>query len=137
MTYVPFVGTSPQIAAFLGGHVQAVWANSNSFVQYKEKVRVLGFATKERFSHFPDVPTLQERNIDLISSIDRGLGVPAGTPPDRVKKLEEAFLHSSAKIKELNIRDGFVPLQMKSEECKAYIAHLKKVYKPILDEFLK
>jgi tripartite-type tricarboxylate transporter receptor subunit TctC len=136
MTYVPFKGASPQIAAFLGGHVRAAWGNSNNLVTHKGKIRVLAFGTKERFFHFPDVPTFKEKGIDLLAGIERGMGVPAGTPADRVKTIEQAFLKCSAKIKEANRRDGLLPLRMDSRESKAYIEHLKKVYKPILAKFL-
>ena len=56
-TYVPFTGAAPQTTAFLGGHVAAMFGNSDDLVRYKEKIRVLAFASGERFPDFPASPT--------------------------------------------------------------------------------
>src|SRR5512138_1080228 len=57
LTYVPFTGSAPMMTAVLGGHVSGTFANSDDIVRFKGQVRVLGFATEQRFPDFPDVPT--------------------------------------------------------------------------------
>ena len=46
-TYIPESGAAKSIASFLGGHVKAVWANSNDLVQHADKIRVLGLRHQE------------------------------------------------------------------------------------------
>jgi tripartite-type tricarboxylate transporter receptor subunit TctC len=46
LTYIPESGAAKSIAAFLGGQVQAAWANSNDLVKHASKIRVLAFGTK-------------------------------------------------------------------------------------------
>ena len=82
LTYVPFTGAAPQMTALLGGHTDASFSNSDDLVRFKDKVRVLGFASPERFFAFPDVPTLKELGFDLVESVDRGIAVPVGTPKE-------------------------------------------------------
>lgn len=139
MTYVPHKGAAPSVAAFLGGHVQALWANSNDLVQHADKIRVLAFGTKKPFFAMPDVPTFESKGYKLYASIDRGAGAPPGTPADRIKILEEAFLKiaNDPAIQEQMKKDGFVPLNMGAEEAKAYIQEMKTEWEPVVKKFKK
>ena len=79
-TYVHFTGSAPQMTSFLGGHVEAVFGASDDLTRYKDKLRVLGFATEKRFPDFPDAPTFKEMKLDLVEGVDRGVAVPPKTP---------------------------------------------------------
>jgi tripartite-type tricarboxylate transporter receptor subunit TctC len=138
-TYIPESGAAKSIAAFLGGHVQAVWANSNDLVQHADKIRVLAFGTKKPFPNMPDVPTFESLGYRLYASIDRGVGAPPGTPDDIIKVLENAFLKiaSDPKIQEQMKNDGFVPLAMDAKETKAYIKEMTSEWAPVVKEFKK
>ena len=136
LSYVPFTGAAPQVAAFLGGHVAAMLANSNDLVLHQDKLRVLAFGSRERFPLLPDVPTCLELGLDMVPSIDRGVGVPKGTPPERIAVLEEAFLAimEQPDIQEAMIDQGFVPLRMSGEESQRYIQQVAEEYGAILQE---
>ena len=139
MTYIPESGAAKSIASFLGGHVRAVWANSNDLVQHADKVRVLAFGSEEPFPNMPDVPTFTSLGYDILASIDRGAGAPPGTPADRIEILEKAFLKiaTDPKIKEQMKNDGFVPLAMGAKASSAYIEKMKKRWAPVVKEFKK
>jgi putative tricarboxylic transport membrane protein len=130
-TYVPFNGSAPQMAAFLGGHVTAIWGNSDDLIRYKDKVRLLGFASDKRFPDFPDVSTLKEMGLDIAENIDRGVAVPPKTPQAVIKKLEAAFLEIANKpeIQAEMKSQGFVPVSMGQEESKAYLQKMTTIYK--------
>jgi tripartite-type tricarboxylate transporter receptor subunit TctC len=131
--YVPFTGSAPQMTAFLGGHVDAVFANSDDLVKQKDNIRLLAFAGNERFESFPDAPTFKEKGIDLVESIDRGIAVPPGTPANVIEKLEAAFLEIARNpdIQAQMKKEGFVPIAMGHEESKAYIEKMTGIYKEI------
>jgi tripartite-type tricarboxylate transporter receptor subunit TctC len=133
VTYVPFTGTAPQVTAFLGGHVAAIFGASDDLTRYKDKVRVLAFATDKRFPEFPDAPTLKEVGADMIEAVDRGVAVPPKTPDYIIKKLEAAFLEISKKpdIQADMKKQGFVPMAMGHEESKAYIDKMTVIYKEL------
>lgn len=137
--YVPFTGAAPQMMAFLGGHVQAIFGNSDDLVKNKDKIRVLAIADEQRFPVFPDTPTFKEGGIDMVEAIDRGVGVPPGTPDYVIKKLENAFLEiaRNSEIQDQMKKEGFVPLAMGHEESKAYIAKMTEVYKYLAEEIKK
>jgi tripartite-type tricarboxylate transporter receptor subunit TctC len=136
---VPFTGAAPQMTALLGGHTDASFSNSDDLVRFKDKVRVLGFASPERFFAFPDVPTLKELGFDLVESVDRGIAVPVGTPKDIIAKLEKAFLDISndPEIQKQMRFEGFVPKAIGHEEAVAYIEKLTKSYAEMAKEIKK
>lgn len=132
-TYVPFTGAAQQMPEFLGGHVDAVFANSDDLVKYQDEVRVLAFATNDRYAKFADVPTFLENNLDLVMGIDRGVAVPKGTPPEVIKTLETAFMAvmNDEKIKEQLVAEGYIPMTMGHDEAKAYIEKMKGIFEEL------
>lgn len=137
MTYIPSKGAAKSVAAFLGGHVKAIWANSNDLVQHADKIRVLAFGTKAPFANMPDVPTFESKGFPLYASIDRGAGAPPGTPKEIIETLEKAFLEiaSNPKVIEQMRKDGFVPLNMGADASKAYIEEKVTEWAPVVKEF--
>ncbi|HSB77805.1 MAG TPA: tripartite tricarboxylate transporter substrate binding protein [Candidatus Methylomirabilis sp.] len=134
VTYVPFTGAAPQTMAFLGGHTAAAISNSDDLVRYKDKVRVLAFASEMRFPDFPDAPTFKEQGIDLQEAVDRGVGVPAGTPDAIIQRLEAAFLEicRNPEIQVEMKKQGFVPLAMGHQETKAYVEKMTGIYRELM-----
>ncbi len=139
MTYLPAKGAAKSVAAFLGGHVKAMWGNSNDLVQHADKIRVLAFGTQTPFPNLPDVPTFKSLGFNLLASIDRGAGAPPNTPMEIIKVLEKAFLDiaNDPKIKAQMEKDGFVPVAMGHEAAKAYIAEKVVEWAPVVKEFKK
>jgi tripartite-type tricarboxylate transporter receptor subunit TctC len=137
--YVPFTGAAPQITAFLGGHVNAIFGNSDDLVKHADSIRVLAVAADSRFFGFPETPTFKEGGVELVESIDRGIGLPPKTPEAVVKKLEAAFMQiaKDPAIQEQMKKEGFVPLAIGSAESKAYIEKMTAIYKDIVQDIKK
>ena len=72
-----------------------LWTNAGPahipYVKSGDLRAIIQFGAK-RMPVFPDVPTAKELGYDLIAEILRLVAAPPGTPGDRVKVLEEAFL---------------------------------------------
>lgn len=132
--YVPFNGAAPSITAFLGGHIDALMANSDDVVKYSDQSKVLGFTTEDKFPALASAPTFKEQGINLVETVDRGIAVPAGTPANIVSKLEKAFLDISAlpEVREAHKKEGFVTMAMGSKDSQAYIQKLIPRYKDIV-----
>jgi tripartite-type tricarboxylate transporter receptor subunit TctC len=139
LTYVPFTGSAPMMTAVLGGHVAGTFANSDDLVRFKEKIRVLGFATEERFPDFPEVPTFKEMGLDIVLATDRGVAVPPGTPEPIVTKLEAAFVEiaRNPEIQAEMKKQGFVPVAMGHAESKAYIEKMTAIFKELAADLKK
>ena len=123
-TYIPSTGAAPSVANFLGGHTEALFANSNDLVQHKEKITVLAMGTEERFEpHLANVPTFIEQGVDMTAGISRGVCVPPGTPDDVISVLEDAFAKVCQSPTFVNKMEelGFQVRQLDAEEFKAFI----------------
>ena len=91
-TQVPFRGFADNLQALLGGQTDAL-ADSSGWAQLVEdgKLRLLVTWTEERAKRFPQVPTLREVGIDIVSASPYGLAGPKGMDPGVVKALHDAF----------------------------------------------
>src|SRR3546814_13290462 len=76
---IPYVGAGPEMTAILGNQVEGGFATTGEAGTYVKagKFRLLGVMAPQRIKSFPDVPTFQERGIDLeqigvASRRDRG-----------------------------------------------------------------
>lgn len=127
-TYIPSTGAAPSVANFLGGHTQALFANSDDLVGHRDEIIVLAIGTEKPFPALPGVKTFKDQDIDMTAGIDRGVCVPPGTPESIIRTLEDAFEKVCrtpsfvAKMEEL----GFVMQYMKSAEYTRYIANKKE-----------
>ncbi|MEX2445687.1 MAG: tripartite tricarboxylate transporter substrate binding protein [Alkalispirochaeta sp.] len=95
-TYIPATGAAPSVAAFLGGHTEALLANSTDLLSHHNDMKVLAIGTEQRFRALSDVPTFIEEGLEMTAGIDRGVAVPPETPDDIVATLEDAFAQVSA-----------------------------------------
>jgi tripartite-type tricarboxylate transporter receptor subunit TctC len=140
-SYVSFDGAAPQTAALLGGHVMSIYGGTFIFANNRDKLRVLAVATDERLPDFPDAPTFKELGYDLVGGIDRGVTVPAGTPPERIKMLADALRHAAAKKEFIDGMEklGFHLVNLGPEEYGAFIEKREQQYTKVLKEggFLK
>ena len=91
-THVPFKGNAESTTALLGGHI-AVLADSTGWVQLVNsgELRLLVTWGVGRTKNWPDVPTLQEVGIDIVSNSPFGIAGPAGMDAGVVKVLHDAF----------------------------------------------
>ena len=139
LTYVPFTGSASMMTAVLGGHVTGTFANSDDLVRFKDKIRVLGVATEQRFADFPTVPTFKEMGLDIVLATDRGVAVPPGTPEPVIQKLEAAFLEiaRNPEIQAEMKKQGFVPMALGHKESKAYIEKTAEIFKELVADLKK
>src|SRR5690606_37319469 len=50
-----------------------------------------GYAGEERNPELPDVPTLKEQVIDVVTGTNRGVAAPKDTPEEMIKRLSDAL----------------------------------------------
>ncbi|MBO1751113.1 tripartite tricarboxylate transporter substrate binding protein [Actinotalea sp. BY-33] len=88
--YVPFNGAAEMIPAVLGGQVEALSPSAGEVLQQIEagELRGLAVMAEERFPALPDVPTLNELDVDWTMGSWIGVAAPAGTPENRIEVLD-------------------------------------------------
>ena len=90
--HIPFEGTTPSIAAVLGGHVEAC-ADSVFWKPHvlSGKLRLLAGLDEKRIGFAPDVPTVIEAGYDITPVSLLGVVGPKGLPPQVVTTLHDAY----------------------------------------------
>ncbi|MFM8591218.1 MAG: Bug family tripartite tricarboxylate transporter substrate binding protein [Limnohabitans sp.] len=102
ITHLPYRGTGPQLTDLLAGRTQASSAGMPALGAHirSGKLRAIAVGTQQRIPAMPDVPTVAELGFkNFETSQWYGIHVPAGTPPEIIRRLqEESFkaLRSSA-----------------------------------------
>jgi tripartite-type tricarboxylate transporter receptor subunit TctC len=93
MTVVPYPKPGERYAAAVGGHAEVLYEQAGdvkSFVQAGQLRPLLIFADK-RHPAFKDVPASKELGLEIELPQFRSVVAKAGTPPDRLKVLADAF----------------------------------------------
>ena len=89
MVHVPYRGGAPMITDLVGGQVQVgldVMTTSLPHIR-SGALRALAMAGKARFDPLPDVPTVGDTVAGYVANSWCGVGVPKGTPPEIVGRL--------------------------------------------------
>ncbi|WP_232324122.1 Bug family tripartite tricarboxylate transporter substrate binding protein, partial [Variovorax sp. WDL1] len=105
LQHIPYKGTGPALNDLLGGQVGMSFTDVLTALPYVKagKLRALGMASAARSQALGEVPTIAEQGLKGYDvSVFFGIVAPAGTPADRVKKLNRAFAEvlDSPKVKQ-------------------------------------
>jgi tripartite-type tricarboxylate transporter receptor subunit TctC len=126
MVHVSYRGSALALTDMLGGRVQVffdVLSSSLAHIQ-SGKLRALAVTTATRSGVLPDVPTIGETVPGFELSTWYGVGVPKGTPPEIIEKLNHevnAGLANPA-IKTRLAEMVTTPLSLSPAEFGTYIA---------------
>jgi tripartite-type tricarboxylate transporter receptor subunit TctC len=137
LTHIPYRGTGPQLTDLLAGRTQASSAGMPALGAYIRagKLRAIAVGTAQRIPALPDVPTVQELGFkDFETSQWYGMHVPAGTPPDIVKRLQEESykaLRANA-VTERFAHDNAVGGGGPSSDYLAFIQNEQRIWKDIV-----
>jgi tripartite-type tricarboxylate transporter receptor subunit TctC len=111
VTHVPYRGSAPAMTDLIAGRVQYTFDGPAALGQVKGgKVRLLAVTGRQRWSVFPDVPTVAESGVpgfDVVTWF--GLFAPGGTPRPIVDLLNAK---ANAAIKTQAAKDGFTQLSL-------------------------
>jgi tripartite-type tricarboxylate transporter receptor subunit TctC len=91
LTHVPYRGSAPALTDMISGTVHVMFDNMPSSLPHVQagKLRALAVTTAKRSEALPDVPTVGDTVAGYEASAFFGMGVPKGTPPEIVDKLNK------------------------------------------------
>src|SRR3954467_14563150 len=109
-TMVPFKGQAESLTALLGGHID-VESNSTGWAGAVNAgdARLLVTWGAQRTKNWPNVPTLKDLGIDMVSNSPFGIAGPKGMDPAVVKVLHDAFRKG---MEEQSYKDTIAKLDM-------------------------
>jgi len=134
MVHVPFKGGSPAVMSLVSGDTQVSFATPPSVLPMVKagRLRALAVTSAERSSLMPDIPGMAESGYpDYAIAFWYGIFVPAGTPPEIVRKLFEAITTAAREpqVKAALAREGTeVALSRSSEDFASFLATDSKLW---------
>jgi len=125
--HVPFRGGADNAQALLGGQTQAM-ADSTSWAPLVDggQFRLLVTWGAERAKRYPNVPTLRETGIDIVSASPYGVAGPKNMDPGVVRILHDAFKQALYDPQHLAVLERFdMPVMyMNSEDYRASVQRI-------------
>lgn len=90
---IPYDGGAEALIGLLGGHIDVACLFPTQSTPHIKggKIRALAVSDSKRDPDFPDVPTLQESGVDVVSVVWKGVLAPKSTPRPVIDKLALAF----------------------------------------------
>jgi tripartite-type tricarboxylate transporter receptor subunit TctC len=134
MVHVPFKGGAPAVVSVVAGDTQVSFATPPSVLPMVKagRLRALAVTDRERSPLMPEIPGMAEAGVpDYGIAFWYGFFVPAGTPPEIVKKLFEATTAAAQRpeVKALLAREGTeVALSRSPEEFAAFLVNDAKFW---------
>ena len=134
MVHVPFKGGSPAITSVVSGDTHLSFATPPSVLGMVKanRLKALAVTSRERSALMPEIPGMAEAGLpDYAMAFWYGLFVPAGTPPDVVKRLFAATVEAAQKpeFKAALAREGTeVELSTSTEAFAAYLVEDAKFW---------
>jgi tripartite-type tricarboxylate transporter receptor subunit TctC len=123
MVHIPYRGGAPMTTDLIGGQVQVGFdVMVTALPQVRSgKLRALGVLGAKRFDLLPDVQTVAETVPGYEASTWAGIGVPRGTPPEIIERLNREV---NAGLAQPDIRArladvGTVPMVLSAAAFKA------------------
>jgi tripartite-type tricarboxylate transporter receptor subunit TctC len=120
IVHVPYRGAAPAMADLMAGHVQVVFDSMVSVLPHVQggRVRALAVTSKARSPLLPDLPAIAETVPGYEAIIWFGVGVPRGTPPDVIARLNREINAglASPEMKERFAKLGTTPMVMTPKE---------------------
>ncbi len=114
ITHIPYKGNAEAVNALLGGQVQMLISGLPPMIAHIQsgRIRALAVSGDQRMAQLPDVPTAIETGFrDLDVTAWYGVVAPAGTPPEIVARLNDAFRKVMARpdVREKFLATGSLP----------------------------
>lgn len=135
---IPFEGTSPAVAALMGGHVDVLITNASEIIsQYEDKkIKVLAVGSEVKVDLLPGVPTYKEAGLELTQISMRGLAAPKGISKEQQEFLADV-LKKTMEDEEFIIKAKEMALPLDYMGPEEYRTFLEKYNKELEEEFAK
>ncbi|WP_417719816.1 tripartite tricarboxylate transporter substrate binding protein [Salipiger sp.] len=133
---VPFKGSSNTVAALLGGEIDYAFLSTSNYLGFEDEMRILAFAADQRDDLLPDVPTVAEAGIDMVTvATPSVVTVHKDTPDEIVTALQAAIREAVARpsYRERLNGMGIAPVFADEAQILAYLDRNLGPWKELVD----
>ena len=138
LTPVPYKGGAALVTDLVGGHVSlSTDALASQLELHRSgRVRIVAVSGTKRLAALPDVPTAREAGVNAFDHANAAYGayVPAGTPPEVVRKLEAALIAAvrSPQVKGALNRGGLEATGLPGKDLGRMLEEERRIWRPIV-----
>ncbi|MCS6931017.1 MAG: tripartite tricarboxylate transporter substrate binding protein [Acetobacteraceae bacterium] len=137
MTHVPYTQSGQMNIDLMENRLTILFQSSSSVAQLVREGRMKAIAVTgtERLAAFPEVPTMREQGLDIVSMGWFGIVAPAGLPEAIADRLNAALNATLADpgVRERIIATGAVPRPTTRAEFAAWIAEETERWRPVVE----
>jgi len=116
MQHLPYTNGGQMNTDLIEGRIDMLFQSISSVTQLAQagRMRAIAVSGAERVPAFPDVPTLREQGVDIVSTGWFGLCTPAGVPEPILARLEAelAAIIEEPELRQRIIAGGAIPRRM-------------------------
>ena len=138
MTHVPYKGSAPSISDVVAGQVQLTFEAVAAGLSHVKAGRLRALATTgdQRLSVLPDVPTVAKTIPGFVVTNWFGMAVPAGTPADRINRIQQSVAKAMRDPDVLRTFAGLGvdPVGDTPAQFGAYIAQERKRWQKVITD---
>ena len=122
---IPYNGSSEAIPAVLGHHTDVTMVTpGEAIAQLRSgQLKALGVMSEKRIDFIPDVKTLKEQGVDVVTGTWRGIGAPKDTPDAIIETLGKAFdeAMASAEFKSFMAKGAMTIHNLNAQEFTDFV----------------
>lgn len=122
---IPYNGASEAIPAVLGNHTDVTMVTPGEAISQLRsgQLKAIGVMSEERISYIPDVATLTEQGVEVVTGTWRGIGAPKDTPDEVIEVLGKAFDDAMAteEFKEFMAKGAMTIHNLNAEEFTQFV----------------
>jgi tripartite-type tricarboxylate transporter receptor subunit TctC len=127
MVHIPYRGSAPAFTDLMAGQVQFMAESIPQAAAYHKqgKVKAIAVTSAQRNQALPDTPTAIESGLKGFEVVGfYGFLAPAGTPPDAVQRLSDAFkqVMNQPDLRQRMVVQGADPAFLGADEFKQFLA---------------
>lgn len=124
--HVPYKGGSPALADLVGGQVQFLFTTIPGALPHikANSLRALAVTSPRRSPALPDLPTMAESGLPGFQAISwHGIVAPAGTPPEVINRLNQAFTQAlaSPEVRQRLLEEGAEAASLNGQQFGDFI----------------
>jgi len=125
LLHAPYKGQAPALTDLLGGQITLLFCNWPECRQHIQEGRLLalGMATQARSAYAPDIPTLGEQGISIVSNSWNGILAPKAVADTVVQRLNQVVNQALAsdKVRAAFAQGGIASLACTPEDFDRFI----------------
>ena len=131
MSYLPYDGGGPLMAALLSGEVQAISTGFSEAVELARagEVRIIGVTSEERVDTYAEAPTMVEQGNDTVFVNWRGFFAAPGLPEETLAEYQQvlAQMYDTAEWEEVRARNGWINIHNSGDDFRAFLENQEQV----------